>query len=294
MSDIIVRRMGTMEDISVKYKSFEEMITDVRSKIRTVECSLLKARWLVGWQAFIVMEEASYGDHSIDEFARKLDLSASSVYECKRFYETFSKEQLAVLVEHGLPYRKALMLTRCDNSDQRAIIEAAAVSMELCDNDIKRLIEAANDGETFSSDTDTIAAFLAQVDIPAPTAKAELPAATGDAQEDEEEEDASFDPDELEDEDSDAGRAAAPSNPEDAIVTKFSVGINAIEQHLDQIGNGFTELINILPDMDALTPTNYAKVEKLVGDMAKRAQGFNMAIYKLIKVLADRNIRPSR
>ena len=95
MSELVqVRKLGVGEAINQVYSSYEEMIRDVKAKLTVVEGNILKARWLVGWQAFILMDDRKYGDHSVEEFATSLDMSTSSVYECKRFYESFSKEEL--------------------------------------------------------------------------------------------------------------------------------------------------------------------------------------------------------
>ena len=72
MSDVAlvtVRKLGVGENINQKYNSYEEMIKDVKAKLTIVEGNILKARWLVGWQAFILMDDRKYGDHSIEEYA---------------------------------------------------------------------------------------------------------------------------------------------------------------------------------------------------------------------------------
>lgn len=287
MSELVqVRKLGVGEAINQVYSSYEEMIRDVKAKLTVVEGNILKARWLVGWQAFILMDDRKYGDHSVEEFATSLDMSTSSVYECKRFYESFSKEELnGVLIQLGLSYRKSLMFSRCDDPDQRICIATAAGNFGLCDTDIKKLVDKANEGYTIPQTKEEIEALIQdveevvdtneEVDVPATVVKVD------------------DEPEEY-DEELETKNAVKTADPEKAIIDEFESCCGAIDMCLEQLNNNFRAVENRISNMDALTGLNYKMAEKRIGETAKAVQNINMSIFKFIKMLNDHNIRPTR
>ena len=146
MSEAVVKRQLGEEAIGTKaYASYEEMVADIKKTITIVEGNLLKARWMIGWQAYLIMENRKYGERSIEDFAEKLEMGTSLVYSCKKFYETFSLEDLNDrLIKNGVALRKAFMLMNCEDDEQRRIIEDSLFELHLSETDIKRLIDKVN------------------------------------------------------------------------------------------------------------------------------------------------------
>ena len=283
---VTVRKLGVGENINQNYNSYEEMIKDVKSKLIMVEGSILKARWLVGWQAFILMDDRKYGDHSIEEYATSLEMSTSSVYECKRFYESFSKEELnEILIGNGLSYRKALMFSRCDDPDQRRNIAEAAGTYNLNDTEIKKLVDKANEGFDIPKSKEEIEGLIQDTEEVEDTTEvpdvSDITPATSEA------------PAEY-DEETEIENATKPSNPEDAIVNEFNNLCCDIELCLEQLNNNFRRADSTINNMDALTGANYKAAEKRLGETAKAVQDANMSIFKFIKMLNEHNIRPTR
>lgn len=151
---IATRKYGSEEPRIIKYDTYEQMVESIRQEINTTEKLLLRIRWFVGCQAYIIMEGRKYGDHSVEEFAADLNLSPSSIYEARRFYMCYTREELdARLISRQFTYRRALAITRCKDPDMRELIEDASYEQNLSDEEVESLVKAANGGQELPKGT---------------------------------------------------------------------------------------------------------------------------------------------
>lgn len=287
MSEALARKLGEESVATKAYASYEEMIADLKKTLTIVEGNLLKARWMVGWQAYLVMENRKYGDKSIEDFAEKLELGTSLVYSCKKFYETFSIEDLNDrLIKHGVPLRKAFMLMNCNDTEQRRIIEDSIFELNLSETDIKRLIDKVNKGEKLPNKVDAVMGVLAAVepvDEPVPEDVEEVLSGKASKKEVEEVE---------AEEESEKAVSAATSdvNGEDKLVRELLGAAHDMEDIMTALENCWTKLNGQLDKLSSLTGDNYTKCNKELKAVLRKASQCSLCVYKLQKTFGSYNI----
>ena len=57
----VVRKYGVEEPRLIQYDSYETMVSSIKEELNTTEKLLLRVRWFVGCQAYILMENRKYG-----------------------------------------------------------------------------------------------------------------------------------------------------------------------------------------------------------------------------------------
>ena len=278
MSEAVVKRQLGEEAIGTKaYASYEEMVADIKKTITIVEGNLLKARWMIGWQAYLIMENRKYGERSIEDFAEKLEMGTSLVYSCKKFYETFSLEDLNDrLIKNGVALRKAFMLMNCEDDEQRRIIEDSLFELHLSETDIKRLIDKVNKGEKLPDKVDGVMGLLASPDMSEETVPEDVEEVlAGEA-----------------DEGGEAEVAAATSdiNGEDRIAKELRGAASDMEDIMTALENCWTKLSAQLPNLSALTDDNYTNCMKQLKAVLRKASQCSLCVYKLQKTFGANNI----
>ena len=278
MSEAVVKRQLGEEAIGTKaYASYEEMVADIKKTITIVEGNLLKARWMIGWQAYLIMENRKYGERSIEDFAEKLEMGTSLVYSCKKFYETFSLEDLNDrLIKNGVALRKAFMLMNCEDDEQRRIIEDSLFELHLSETDIKRLIDKVNKGEKLPDKVDGVMGLLASPDMSEENVPEDVEEVlAGEA-----------------DEGGEAEVAAATSdiNGEDRIAKELRGAASDMEDIMTALENCWTKLSAQLPNLSALTDDNYTNCMKQLKAVLRKASQCSLCVYKLQKTFGANNI----
>lgn len=277
-TDLAKRTLGEEPAITRTYASYDEMVADVKKTMAIVEGNLLKARWLIGWQAYLIMENRKYGEKSIEDFAEKLEMGTSLVYSCKKFYETFSMEDLNErLIKNGIALRKAFMLMNCQDDEQRRIIEDSIFQLNLNETDIKRLIDKANSGEKLPDKVDGVMGILA--DVPAEDLPEEVSAVIDGSSDDSGEDGAQ-----------EVAAATSDVNGEDKIAKEIKGAAHDMEDVMVAVENCWTKLNNVLPNLSALTDSNYADCMKQLKAVLKKASQCSLCVYKLQKTFNANNI----
>lgn len=278
MSEAVVKRQLGEEAIGTKaYASYEEMVADIKKTITIVEGNLLKARWMIGWQAYLIMENRKYGERSIEDFAEKLEMGTSLVYSCKKFYETFSLEDLNDrLIKNGVALRKAFMLMNCEDDEQRRIIEDSLFELHLSETDIKRLIDKVNKGEKLPDKVDGVMGLLASPDMSEETVPEDVEEVlAGEAD----------DGDEAE-----VAAATSDINGEDRIAKELRGAASDMEDIMTALENCWTKLSAQLPNLSALTDDNYTNCMKQLKAVLRKASQCSLCVYKLQKTFGANNI----
>lgn len=280
MSEAVVKRTLGEEAIGTKaYASYEEMVADIKKTITIVEGNLLKARWMIGWQAYLIMENRKYGERSIEDFAEKLEMGTSLVYSCKKFYETFSLEDLNDrLIKNGVALRKAFMLMNCEDDEQRRIIEDSLFELHLSETDIKRLIDKVNKGEKLPDKVDGVMGLLASPDMSEDTVPEEVEAVLDGAADSEG------------DSASEVASATSDINGEDKIAKELRGAANDMEDIMTALENCWTRLSAQLPNLSALTDDNYTNCMKQLKVVLRKASQCSLCVYKLQKTFGANNI----
>lgn len=278
MSEAVVKRQLGEEAIGTKaYASYEEMVADIKKTITIVEGNLLKARWMIGWQAYLIMENRKYGERSIEDFAEKLEMGTSLVYSCKKFYETFSLEDLNErLIKNGVALRKAFMLMNCEDDEQRRIIEDSLFELHLSETDIKRLIDKVNKGEKLPDKVDGVMGLLASPDMSEETVPEDVEEVlAGEADEGDEAE---------------VAAATSDINGEDRIAKELRGAASDMEDIMTALENCWTKLSAQLPNLSALTDDNYTNCMKQLKAVLRKASQCSLCVYKLQKTFGANNI----
>lgn len=278
MSEAVVKRQLGEEAIGTKaYASYEEMVADIKKTITIVEGNLLKARWMIGWQAYLIMENRKYGERSIEDFAEKLEMGTSLVYSCKKFYETFSLEDLNDrLIKNGVALRKAFMLMNCEDDEQRRIIEDSLFELHLSETDIKRLIDKVNKGEKLPDKVDGVMGLLASPDMSEETVPEDVEEVlAGEADEGDEAE---------------VAAATSDINGEDRIAKELRGAASDMEDIMTALENCWTKLSAQLPNLSALTEDNYTNCMKQLKAVLRKASQCSLCVYKLQKTFGANNI----
>lgn len=278
MSEAVVKRQLGEEAIGTKaYASYEEMVADIKKTITIVEGNLLKARWMIGWQAYLIMENRKYGERSIEDFAEKLEMGTSLVYSCKKFYETFSLEDLNDrLIKNGVALRKAFMLMNCEDDEQRRIIEDSLFELHLSETDIKRLIDKVNKGEKLPDKVDGVMGLLASPDMSEETVPEDVEEVlAGEADEGDEAE---------------VAAATSDINGEDRIAKELRGAASDMEDIMTALENCWTKLSAQLPNLSALTDDNYTNCMKQLKAVLRKASQCSLCVYKLQKTFGANNI----
>lgn len=285
MSDLPARKLGEESSIAKTYVSYDEMVADLKKTLTIVEGNLLKARWMIGWQAYLIMENRKYGDKSIEDFAEKLELGTSLVYSCKKFYETFSVEDLNNrLIKNGVPLRKAFMLMNCNDEEQRRIIEDSLFELNLSETDIKRLIDKVNYGEKLPDKVDAVMGVLAAVD-PADVEPAVKEVLDGKAKEAE-----VVEAEVEEDTEKEVSAATSDVNGEDAIARGVKGAAHDMEDIMTALEACWAKLNSQLPNLSALTGKNYEDSVKQLKVVLRKASQCALCVYKLQKTFGSYNI----
>lgn len=283
--NISKRRLGTKE-VSQTFATFDELIAAIKEQMTKADKMVLRLNWYIGLQAWIVQSNAVYGDHSILEFAEKIGLSSSSVYEAKRFYETYSRDDLENrLVPHEIPYRRALALLRCSDEEQRNIIEQASYELGLADEQISELVKRANKKELLPADMVEMGALVSTLKEDA--LKDDDPNYVDDGDDDDEHEGEGG---ELGTGPSDMQNATADPNNERAGVKALSGSCGRFSKVIGELTEASNDLANRVEVLSSLTGINYAKAERRLIAMLDDIQAGMGVLYSANKNLADHNI----
>lgn len=296
-SDIAVRPLGEKEPRITTYASYDEMVDSLRQEINTTEKLILRVRWFVGCQAYIITEGKKYGDHSVEEFAAALGLSPSSIYEARKFYLTYTKEELDQrLIERQVSYRRALAMSRCQDAERRALLEDAAYEYQLSDDEVDALIRIVNGGGTLPSDPACFKEFLENLQAMDRT-KEEMGIAEveGDSplmpvpadREPLDEDDAYEDPEDDEDM---VNKAVADPNGDRRVLREIRMSCGTAEEALTKVIAALRDAEGHIQHIGGLGPDAYANAEKAYITLGRQGQETLLALYSFNKALTMANI----
>lgn len=277
----IVRKLGAEEPRVTQYTSYEEMVTHIQEELNTTEKLILRVRWFIGCQAFILMENRKYRDHSVEEFAADLGLSPSSIYEARRLYIAYTKEDLDQrLIERQFTYRRALAMTRCKDADQRLLIENAAYEQELTDEEVDNLVKAANSGLHLPSDPNQIRAVVDDIARNKEDIQEKASAYVDDD-----------DDDEVEDAERTARKnATADINGERIVLQKLRNACGDADRACTVLSATLTNATTQLDNMSMLSEEGYTQAEKAFMELAVAMKGATLTLYNAQKLLTSHNI----
>lgn len=271
----VVRKYGVEEPRLIQYTTYEEMVSSIKEELNTAEKLILRVRWFVGCQAYILMEKRRYGDHTVEEFAADLELSPSSIYEARRFYITYTKEELDQrLIDRQFTYRRALAMTRCKDSDQRQIIEDAAYEQQLTDEEIDDLVKAANGGMKLPTKTEEVKKIVEEL-----TKNRDQVKGVKDDVDAENEED-----------DCDDGNAVKAVGSEDAVLKKIRNAAGDAERACTVITAAVTKVTDELSDLSLLSEEGYVLAEKALMDVLGAMKSATLVLYNAQKTFTANNI----
>lgn len=275
-----VRKYGEAEPRVTQYSSYEEMIENIKQELNTTEKLILRVRWFIGCQAFILMENRKYGDRSVEEFAADLGLSPSSIYEARRFYVTYTKEELDQrLIERQIPYRRALAMTRCKDAEQRQIIEDAAYAQALTDEQVDDLVRAANSGVKIPEEADKLKEIIDDITTSRDAERAHKEA--GDV--DDEDADDALDAETL-------SNATADINGERAVLRRIREACGDAERACTVVNAAIGKTKQELDSLDLLSEEGYQQAEKALMETAGAVKSTILVLYDMQKALNLHNI----
>lgn len=290
MSEALEARRFGLSEVNQKFDTFDALVDAVKEQMSKADRMVLRVNWFIGLQAWIIQSESVYGEHSVDEFAKGIGLSTSAVYETKRFYETYSREDLEDrLVAHNVAYRRALALLRCNDGEQRNLIEQASYELSLKDEEVAELVKKANAGKSLPDDMkemETLVASLGSVDTgidPALTLGEEGIAEDDDGAD--EEGGDSDDPD-----DKPLKNATADPNNEKATLRGIGGACDEVSRAISGLKTKTEALVEQLDTIGGLTGKNYENAEKLLMGTVQEVTDAMKSLYVLNKAIADHNI----
>lgn len=264
----VSRKLGTDEPRITQYQTFDDMVDNLRQELCTTEKLILRVRWFIGCQAYILMESRKYGDHSVEEFAEAIGLSASSIYEARKFYISYTREELDQrLIERQVSYRRALAMARCKDEDQRQIIEDAAYEESLSDEDVESLIKAVNGGMKLPEEPAEVKEVLAVL------------ARKRDEEDGEDEEDGDDDVPAVGEEDS-----------ERKLIRRIRGACSDADNACAQVTATLASVKAMLDDLSALSEAGYPTAEKLFMETALSVRSATLSLYETQKALTAHNI----
>jgi len=273
----VVRKYGVEEPRLIQYDSYETMVNSIKEELNTTEKLILRVRWFVGCQAYILMENRKYGDHTVEEFAADLELSPSSIYEARRFYITYTKEELDQrLIDRQFTYRRALAMTRCKDADQRQIIEDAAYEQQLTDEEIDDLVKAANGGMKLPDTPEEVKKVVDEL-----TRNRDQVKSVKDGVDDENAE---------EEYDADDSNAVKAVGSEDAVLKKIRNASGDAERACTVITAAVTKLTEELPNLSLLSEEGYVLAEKSLMDVLGAMKSATLVLYNAQKTFTANNI----
>ena len=282
--EIATRRLG-LNELNQKFDSFDALVDAVKEQMYKADRMVLRVNWFIGLQAWIIQSDSVYGEHSIDEFARGIGLSASSVYETKRFYETYSREDLEErLVPHSVPYRRALALLRCNDEEQRNLIEQACFELSLKDEEVADLVKKANSGGGLPADMEEMKALVSSMKNVDTTI--DPPIGTDD---DDDTDEASDDMEEG-DEDKPLKNATVDPNNEKAALRGLGGACDEVSKAISALKAKSDALVEQLDIIGGLTGKNYENAEKLLIGTTQEITSVMKELYTLNKAISDHNI----
>lgn len=284
----VERRLG-LNEVSQKYDTFDEMCVAVRDQMCKADKVVLRLNWFIGLQAWIVQSNKVYGERSVAEFAEAIGWSTSAMYEAKRFYESWSREDLQYrLVEHGVPYRRALALSRCQDQEQRYLIEQAAYDLDLDDEKTTALVKMANSGAGVPEDPEEMANLVERLDQPDPEVEPTL--GVGMVMEDDGR--PPRDSGGAADDDDGATLANATADPDNerGALRGITGAADQLDKAVEEVTDKAAALIGALDSLGALTGKNYEAAERRLIGILRTVQGCMGTLYMVNKELADHNI----
>lgn len=156
---LVPRELGV--DFGVEnYETYEEAIDALSEQQTAAEKQTIEVNWNIGRQAWIVSAGAKYGSHSIEEFAKDLDMSMSSVYTARNFYSKYSLDAVHRLIDNNLSYRKIVMLLGCNDELERDKLEDALKEFRIGEEPLKLMVAAANEGVVMPEDPAGMRAYV--------------------------------------------------------------------------------------------------------------------------------------
>lgn len=283
--EIATRRLG-LNEVNQKFDSFDALVDAVKEQMYKADRMVLRVNWFIGLQAWIIQSDSVYGERSVDEFARGIGLSASAVYETKRFYETYSREDLEDrLVPHSVPYRRALALLRCNDEEQRNLIEQACFELSLKDEEVADLVKKANSGGGLPADMEEMKALVGSMKNVDTT----IDPSIGTDDDDEDTDEASDDMEEG-DEDKPLKNATVDPNNEKAALRGLGGACDEVSKAISTLKAKSDALVEQIDIIGGLTGKNYENAEKLLIGTTQEITSVMKELYTLNKAISDHNI----
>lgn len=284
--EIATRRLG-LKELNQKFDSFDALVDAVKEQMYKADRMVLRVNWFIGLQAWIIQSDSVYGEHSIDEFARGIGLSASAVYETKRFYETYSREDLEErLVPHSVPYRRALALLRCNDEEQRNLIEQACFELSLKDEEVADLVKRANSGGGLPMDMTEMKALVGSMK----SANTMIDPAIELDDEAEGSVDEDYDDVDEGDDDKTLKNATVDPNNEKAALRGLGGACDEVSKSISTLKTKSDALVEQLDIISGLTGKNYENAEKLLIGTTQEITSVMKVLYTLNKAISDHNI----
>lgn len=288
MSDKVIRLLGEQEKNLLEYKSYDDMVAGVREELSKTETRIIQVRWYVGCQAYIITEGSRYGDRSVEEFAEAIGLRPSSVYEARKFYLTYSQEELKDrLLSRDFSYRRALLLSRCNEPVNREFLEDVAAEHNLTDDEIGELVKMFNQGVAVPMDPSLIKEFLNLQKTTRAAEEAEVEDGLSDPLEE-----VARRKDLQDDEDWDDDEEPIRVDPHNqkGVVRDVKDVCEQVNEACLALTRAVSRADSRVQVMSSLTGNHYSAAEQAFMIAAQSAQEAQMAIYTLNKSLMLANI----
>ena len=288
MSELVVRQLGEKESGLLAYESYDAMVDSIRAELAKTESRIIQVRWFVGCQAYIITESNKYGDKSIEEFASAIGLAPSSIYEARRFYLAYSKEELHnKLLVNDISYRRALLFSRCVQEVDRHFLEDASVSCQLTDDEVSELVKLFNSGVAVPKDPAKLKEFLDTLSAARDAEEQELADAKSPL---DEVSDQIADAEGREELDDDADYDIDPSNEKAALkaIRDACADVNELTATVLAIVGRAESRVQY---MSSLTGSNYKSAEKAFMQAGSSVKEALMAFYTFNTSLIKANIK---
>lgn len=185
---LVQRELGV--DVGVEnYNTYEEAVDALIEQKDAMERTVIEVNWNIGRQAFLLSQGAKYGDHKLEDLAKDLDMSLSSLYTNRTLYTKYTLDDVRRFCEANISYRKVTFLMACNDEYEREKIREALEENRIGEEPLKLMVSNANEGIVMPEDPQGLQAY---VDMCKAGNKPEAP--EEDDEEEEEEEEAPSDP----------------------------------------------------------------------------------------------------
>jgi hypothetical protein len=130
-----------------EFPSFDKLVgyfSGVKNKLSAETVS--DFAWELGGQVHLMLDEAKYGEHKIEELSEKLELSESTLYSYKKFYELYDKDDVDnKFIKKAVSWHSLSYLIGVQDPKDRARLETKLLEGTVKPKDLPELVKQAND-----------------------------------------------------------------------------------------------------------------------------------------------------